>query len=68
MSSPEIIGTDDARKGQGGLQIRRRRFRHAAKTLDLKVGAIVWATGWEPYDATKIDNLGFGQYPISSPT
>ena len=34
-----------------------------AKTMNLKVGAIVWATGWEPYDATKIDNLGFGQYP-----
>jgi quinone-modifying oxidoreductase subunit QmoA len=23
----------------------------------------VWATGWSPYDATKLDNLGFGQYP-----
>jgi quinone-modifying oxidoreductase subunit QmoA len=34
-----------------------------AKTLNFNVGAIVWATGWEPYDATKIDNLGFGQYP-----
>jgi quinone-modifying oxidoreductase subunit QmoA len=34
----------------------------AAKTINLQVGAIVWATGWEPYDATKIDNLGFGQY------
>ena len=34
-----------------------------AETSNLKVGAIVWATGWEPYDATKIDNLGFGQYP-----
>jgi quinone-modifying oxidoreductase subunit QmoA len=34
-----------------------------AKTIDLPVGAIVWATGWEPYDAKKIDNLGFGQYP-----
>lgn len=34
-----------------------------AKTINLQVGAIVWATGWEPYDATKIDNLGFGQYP-----
>jgi quinone-modifying oxidoreductase subunit QmoA len=30
------------------------------KTLDLKVGAIIWATGWVPYDATKIDNLGYG--------
>ncbi len=30
------------------------------KTLDLNVGAIIWATGWEPYDAAKIDNLGYG--------
>jgi len=34
-----------------------------AKTINLKVGAIVWSTGWTPYDAKKIDNLGFGQYP-----
>jgi len=34
-----------------------------SKTINLKVGAIVWATGWAPYDATKIDNLGFGKYP-----
>ncbi len=34
-----------------------------AKTQNLKVGAVVWATGWEPYDAGKIDNLGFGRYP-----
>lgn len=30
--------------------------------VTLKVGSIVWATGWKPYDATKIDNLGFGKY------
>ncbi len=33
------------------------------RTITAKVGAIVWATGWKPYDATKLDNLGFGQYP-----
>ncbi len=33
------------------------------KTIDLQVGSIVWATGWTPYDATRMDNLGFGQYP-----
>ena len=27
----------------------------------LKVGAIIMATGWKPYDAAKIDNLGFGR-------
>ncbi len=34
-----------------------------SKSINLKVGAIVWSTGWTPYDAAKIDNLGFGQYP-----
>ncbi|MEZ4524716.1 MAG: hypothetical protein R2941_02195 [Desulfobacterales bacterium] len=33
-----------------------------AKTVSLNVGSIVWATGWEPYDANRIDNLGFGRY------
>ncbi len=33
------------------------------KTIDLQVGSIIWATGWTPYDATRMDKLGFGQYP-----
>jgi quinone-modifying oxidoreductase subunit QmoA len=33
------------------------------RTLILKVGAVVMATGWKPYDAARIDNLGFGRYP-----
>lgn len=31
-------------------------------TFALKVGAIVMATGWKPYEAGRIDNLGFGRY------
>jgi quinone-modifying oxidoreductase subunit QmoA len=31
--------------------------------IDLEVGAVVVATGWKPYDATKLDNLGFGKFP-----
>jgi len=38
-------------------------FDMDTKTIDLKVGAVIWATGWQPYDAGQIDNLGFGQYP-----
>lgn len=33
------------------------------RTLTLKVGAVIVATGWKPYDASRIDNLGFGRYP-----
>jgi len=32
------------------------------ESISLKVGSIVMATGWNLYDAGKIDNLGFGKY------
>ncbi len=32
------------------------------KNVKLNVGAIIWATGWEPYDATKLSYYGFGRY------
>jgi quinone-modifying oxidoreductase subunit QmoA len=32
-----------------------------AKTFSLDVASIVWATGWNPYDATRMDRLKFGQ-------
>jgi quinone-modifying oxidoreductase, subunit QmoA len=34
-----------------------------ARTMTLKAGAVIVATGWDPYDAARIDNLGFGKYP-----
>ena len=33
------------------------------ETITVNVGSIVWATGWDPYDATKMDNLKFDQSP-----
>ena len=32
------------------------------KSFELGVGAVIMATGWKPYAADRIDNLGFGQY------
>lgn len=34
-----------------------------ASTFELDVGAVVFATGWQPYDAAKIEPLGFGKHP-----
>src|SRR5210317_557292 len=31
------------------------------KTFDLDVSSIVWATGWDPYVPTKMDNLKFNE-------
>ncbi len=38
-------------------------LRMAPSTINLKVASIVVATGWKPYDASKIDYVGFGEYP-----
>ncbi|TAN42378.1 MAG: CoB--CoM heterodisulfide reductase iron-sulfur subunit A family protein [Nitrospirae bacterium] len=31
------------------------------ETITLKVGSIILASGWDPYDVTKLDNLGGGK-------
>ncbi len=60
--SPRIIGTEDAKKAKEACKYDAIDLEMAPKTVSLKVGAVVWATGWAPYDASKIDNLGFGRY------
>ncbi len=39
------------------------KLHRAGETRTLAASAIVVATGWAPYDATKLDNLGFGKFP-----
>lgn len=31
------------------------------QTRTIRATAVVWATGWKPYDASRIQNLGFGK-------
>lgn len=38
-------------------------IRQGNNTVETLVGAAVLATGWQPYDATKLEYLGFGKYP-----
>ncbi len=45
-------------KGQPGqLEVSARAGN---ETLEFRVGAIVQATGWRPYDAAKLGHLGYG--------
>ncbi|MBF0633990.1 MAG: CoB--CoM heterodisulfide reductase iron-sulfur subunit A family protein [Nitrospinae bacterium] len=36
-------------------------LKMAESTTTIKVSAVVYATGWKPYDASKIENLGYGK-------
>lgn len=33
------------------------------KIISIETKAIIWAVGWEPYDAKKLELLGYGKYP-----
>jgi len=60
--SPQIIGTPEAQKCKDACKYNAIDLDMKPTTLDLKVGAIVWATGWQPFDATKVGYYGFGKY------
>ncbi len=59
---PRILGTEDAARVKEACRYDAVDLEMQPKSLRLNVGAVVWATGWVPYDAKKIDNLGFGRH------
>ena len=56
---PAIIGTEDATKAKEACKYGAVDLDMQEKELDLTVGAIIWATGWKPYDAAKIQPYGY---------
>jgi len=58
---PAYVGDERMKKCVDACQYGAIELDMQPRTITAKVGAIVWATGWRPYDAAKIDNLGFGQ-------
>jgi quinone-modifying oxidoreductase, subunit QmoA len=60
--SPEIIGSDEATAIKDACPYDAIDLDMKLRQFDLKVGAVVWATGWHPYDAGKILYYGFGKY------
>lgn len=55
------LSADDAAKLASSVPEGAIDFDMQPRTVEVKAGAIIVATGWEPYDAGKIDNLGFGR-------
>jgi quinone-modifying oxidoreductase subunit QmoA len=60
---PKHVGDDRMKKCAEACSYGAIDLDMQERTTTASVGAIVWATGWKPYDATKIKNLGFGRYP-----
>lgn len=59
---PRVIGTPDADKARAACKVDAIDLDMTEETLELKVGAVIWATGWKPYDAGKIQPYGHGRF------
>ena len=58
---PAMIGTDDAQKAKDACKYDAIDLDMQEEILELKAGAVIWATGWRPYDAAKIQPYGYGR-------
>ena len=59
---PKLVKSSEAQKVKDACPYQAIDLEMQAKTTELKVGAIVWAAGWNPYDVKKLDLYGAGQY------
>lgn len=60
---PAVIGTADAEKAKAACKVGAIDLEMKEETIEIAVGAVVWATGWKPYDAAKIQPYGYGRFP-----
>jgi quinone-modifying oxidoreductase subunit QmoA len=60
---PALVQSDEAQKAKEACPYDAIDLDMAPKTVELKVGSVIWATGWKPYDANRLETYGFGQYP-----
>ena len=59
---PAIIGTPDADKAKAACKYNAVDLGMKEEKLTIKAGAVVWATGWRPYDAAKIQPYGYDRF------
>ena len=60
---PALVKSDEAQKVKDACPYDAIELDMESRTMDLKVGSIVWATGWKPYDPGKLETYGFENYP-----
>lgn len=59
---PAIIGTDDAQKAKDACKYDAVDLDMEEREIQFPAGAVVWATGWRPYDAAKIQPYGYDRF------
>ncbi|MBM3554785.1 MAG: CoB--CoM heterodisulfide reductase iron-sulfur subunit A family protein [Alphaproteobacteria bacterium] len=61
--APEVAGTAEGQAILAACKYGAVDLEEKPTSFELTVGAVVWATGWKPYDAAKLDSYGYGRVP-----
>ena len=59
---PRIIGTADADKVKAACKYNAVDLEMQEESVEFSAGAVIWATGWRPYDAGKIQPYGYDRF------
>lgn len=60
--APEVIGTPEANAIEACCEYGAVELDMAPQAVEVKAGAIIWATGWKPFDTSAISYYGSGKY------
>lgn len=60
---PSIVGSEEGERAKAACTVGAIDLEMVEETINLKAGAIIWATGWRPFDAAKIQPYGYDRFP-----
>ncbi len=60
---PSVIGTEDAERAKAACKVGAIDLEMQEEHVTLNVGSVIWATGWKPYDAARIQPYGYDRFP-----
>jgi quinone-modifying oxidoreductase subunit QmoA len=59
---PGIVGTAEGEKAKAACRYGAIELDQKEAILEIRAGAVIWATGWRPYDAARIQPYGYGRF------
>ena len=59
---PSIIATEDGQRAKKACKYDAVDLEMKEELVEMKFGSVIWATGWKPYDASKIQPYGYDRY------
>ena len=59
----DVIGTPEADRIKAACRYGAVDLDEVEENFELNAGAVIWATGWRPYDASRIEVYGYDASP-----